>query len=35
LVRVQSTLGHGSKFEVLLPLAPAAVGTDRFSPASR
>jgi two-component system OmpR family sensor kinase len=34
-VRVQSTFGHGSKFEVLLPLAPAAVGTDRFSPASR
>jgi signal transduction histidine kinase len=34
-VRVQSTFGHGATFEVLLPLAPAAVGADRFSPASR
>jgi signal transduction histidine kinase len=34
-VRVQSTFGHGAKFEVLLPLAPAAVGADRLSPASR
>ena len=34
-VRVQSTFGHGSKFEVLLPLAPAAAGADRFSPAAR
>jgi signal transduction histidine kinase len=32
-VRVQSTFGHGSKFEVLLPLA--AAGADRFSPAAR
>jgi len=31
-VRVHSTFGHGAKFEVLLPLAPAA---DRFSPATR
>jgi two-component system OmpR family sensor kinase len=34
-VRVQSTFGHGSKFEVLLPLAPAAAGAVRFSPAAR
>jgi two-component system OmpR family sensor kinase len=34
-VRVQSTFGHGSKFEVLLPLAPAAAGADRVSPAAR
>jgi two-component system sensor histidine kinase AdeS len=34
-VRVQSTVAHGAKFEVLLPLAPAAVDADRFSPASR
>ena len=36
-VRVQSTFGHGAKFEVLLPLAPAAraVPRDRVSPATR
>jgi signal transduction histidine kinase len=35
-VRVQSTFGHGSKFEVLLPLAPAAAGApDQVSPATR
>jgi two-component system, OmpR family, sensor kinase len=34
-VRVQSTFGHGSKFEVLLPLAPAAAGAGRVSPAAR
>jgi signal transduction histidine kinase len=34
-VRVQSTFGHGAKFEVLLPLAPAAAAADRLSPASR
>ncbi|HET7245430.1 MAG TPA: HAMP domain-containing sensor histidine kinase [Streptosporangiaceae bacterium] len=34
-VRAQSTFGHGAKFEVLLPLAPAAVGTDRLSSAVR
>ena len=34
-VRVQSTFGHGSKFEVLLPLVEAAAGADRFSPAAR
>jgi len=37
-VRVQSTFGHGSKFEVLLPLASAAAATapaGRVSPAAR
>jgi two-component system OmpR family sensor kinase len=34
-VRVQSTFGHGSKFEVLLPLAPAGAGAGQFSPAIR
>jgi signal transduction histidine kinase len=35
-VRVQSTFGHGSTFEVLLPLAPAAAGAGRrVSPAAR
>jgi two-component system OmpR family sensor kinase len=30
-VRVQSTFGHGSQFEVVLPLAPAAPAADRVS----
>jgi len=36
-VRVQSTFGHGSRFEVRLPLAPAAAAAhrDRVSPAAR
>jgi signal transduction histidine kinase len=37
-VRVQSTFGHGSKFEVLLPLAPASPGSaprDRATPVAR
>jgi two-component system OmpR family sensor kinase len=37
-VRVQSTFGHGSKFEVLLPLAPAGPGSaprDRVTPVAR
>jgi len=36
-VRVQSTFGHGSRFEVLLPPAPAAAAAhrDRVSPAAR
>ncbi len=37
-VRVQSTFGHGSKFEVLLPLAPAgpeSAPRDRATPAAR
>ena len=34
-VRVQSTFGHGSKFELLLPLAPAGAGAARFSQATR
>jgi signal transduction histidine kinase len=37
-VRVQSTFGHGSKFEVVLPLAPAvpeSAPRDRVAPATR
>jgi signal transduction histidine kinase len=37
-VRVQSTFGHGSQFEVLLPLAPAgpeSAPRDRVAPATR
>src|SRR6516162_7714570 len=35
-VSVQSTFGHGSEFEMHLPLAPAAAApTDRVSPAAR
>jgi signal transduction histidine kinase len=35
-VTVQSTFGHGSEFDVHLPLAPAATGpADRVSPAAR
>src|SRR6516162_3483523 len=35
-VSVESTFGHGSEFEVYLPLAPAAAApTDRVSPAAR
>jgi signal transduction histidine kinase len=35
-VSVRSTFGHGSEFEVHLPLAPAAAGpADRVSPAAR
>jgi signal transduction histidine kinase len=35
-VRAQSTFGHGAKFEVLLPLAPAAAApAGRVTPAAR
>src|SRR5205807_7280894 len=37
-VRVQSTFGHGSQFEVLLPLAPASAAAAppaQVSPAAR
>jgi signal transduction histidine kinase len=35
-VRVQSTFGHGSQFEVLLPLAPAVPeSAPRVAPAAR